>query len=46
MSLFTIAQIVFFLTIGISQFVPFKYSDILIGVSAIIIGFILLFGKV
>ena len=42
MSLFTIAEIVFFLVFGISHFVPFKYSGTISAVAAIVVGVLML----
>jgi hypothetical protein len=38
MSLSTIAEIVFFLVFGISYFMPFKYSQAICAIAAIVIG--------
>ena len=45
MSLLTIAEIVFFLAFGISAFFPFKHSEKIAGVAAIVIGILMLIGK-
>ncbi len=42
MSLFTIAEIVFFLVFGISHFYPFKHSQTITAVAAIVIGVLML----
>jgi hypothetical protein len=42
MSLFTIAEIIFFLVYGISHFVPFRHSQTICAIAAIIIGVLLL----
>ena len=41
MSLLTIAEIVFFLSFGISHFSPFKYSHKICAIAAIIVGVLL-----
>lgn len=41
MSILTIAEIVFFLVFGISNFFPFKYSKEICAVAAIVIGILL-----
>ncbi len=41
MSLFTIAEVVFFLVFGISHFVPFRYSQAICAVAAIVVGVLL-----
>lgn len=41
-SLFIIAEIVFFLVYGISHFFPFKYSQVIAAVAAIVVGVLLL----
>ena len=46
MSLLTIAEIVFFLVYGISHFAPFKYSQTICAIAAIVIGAVLLLGKI
>lgn len=38
MSLFTIAEVVFFLAFGVSHFFPFKYSREICAIAAIVIG--------
>lgn len=42
MSLVTIATIVFFLVYGISHFYPFKYSEKICAVAAIVVGVLML----
>jgi hypothetical protein len=42
MSLLTIAEVIFFLVYGISHFSPFKYSQAICAVAAIVIGVLLL----
>ena len=42
MSLLTISEIVFFLVYGISHFYPFKHSQIICAVAAIVAGVLLL----
>ncbi len=42
MSLLTLAQVVFFLAFGISHFFPFKYSQQICAVAAIVVGVLLL----
>jgi hypothetical protein len=42
MSLLTIAEIVFFLVFGISHFYPFKYSQVISAVAAILVGVLLI----
>ena len=41
MSLLTISEVVFFLVYGISHFYPFKYSQIICAVAAIVVGVLL-----
>lgn len=41
MSLFTFAEAAFFLVFGISYFFPFKYSQVICAVAAIIVGVLL-----
>lgn len=42
MSPLTLAEVVFFLIFGISHFAPFKYSQTICAVAAIIVGVLLL----
>jgi len=42
MSLLTIAEVVFFLTFGISHFAPFKHSQIITAIAAIVVGVLLI----
>ncbi len=42
MSLFTIASAVFFLAFGISHFYPFRYSQAICAVAAIVVGVLLI----
>ncbi len=42
MSLFTIAEAVFFLVFGISHFVPFRYSQQICAIAAIVVGVLLI----
>jgi len=42
MSLLTIAEVVFFLAFGISHFSPFKYSQKICAIAAIVIGVLLI----
>jgi len=42
MSLLTIAEIVFFLAFGISAFFPFKHSQKIAAIAAIIVGILLI----
>ncbi len=42
MSIVTIATIVFFLVYGVSHFYPFKYSDRISAIAAIIVGVLML----
>lgn len=42
MSLLTIAEVVFFLVFGVSHFYPFKYSQTIGAVAAIIVGVLLI----
>ncbi len=44
MSLITVAEIVFFLVYGISRFYPFKHSDKVSAIAAIVVGVLLLIG--
>ncbi len=41
MSLLTIAEVVFFLVFGISHFFPFKYSQKIAAIAAIVVGVLL-----
>ncbi len=41
MSLITVAEVVFFLIFGISHFFPFKYSQKITAIAAIVIGILL-----
>ncbi len=41
MSILTIAEVVFFLAFGISHFFPFKYSQVISAVAAIVVGVLL-----
>ncbi len=41
MSLFTIAEAVFFLVFGISHFFPFRYSQVICAVAALVVGVLL-----
>lgn len=41
MSLFTLAEFIFFLVFGISHFFPFKYSQTICAVAAIVIAVLL-----
>ncbi len=41
MSLLTLAEVVFFLVFGISHFYPFKYSQAICAVAAIVVGILL-----
>ncbi len=41
MSIITIAEVVFFLAFGISHFFPFKYSQKISAIAAIVIGVLL-----
>lgn len=45
MSIVTIAQIVFFLALGINTFWPFPYASPIIGIAAIVAGIALIIGK-
>lgn len=42
MSLLTLAQVVFFLVYGISHFKPFRHSQMICAIAAIIIGILLI----
>lgn len=42
MSTLTIAEVIFFLVYGISHFYPFKYSQTICAVAAIVVGVLLL----
>ncbi|MDD5050939.1 MAG: hypothetical protein PHV93_04375 [Candidatus Pacebacteria bacterium] len=42
MSLLTIAEVVFFLVFGVSHFYPFKYSQVISAIAAIVVGVLLL----
>ncbi|MEO5635267.1 MAG: hypothetical protein ABIR14_01620 [Candidatus Paceibacterota bacterium] len=41
MSLFTLAEVVFFLAFGISHFFPFRYSNAITAIAAIVVGVLL-----
>ncbi len=41
MSLITLAEVVFFLVFGLSHFFPFKYSQQICAIAAIVIGVLL-----
>lgn len=41
MSFLTLAEVVFFLAFGISHFYPFKYSQVISAVAAIVVGVLL-----
>ncbi|MDQ3075510.1 MAG: hypothetical protein M3Q34_00030 [bacterium] len=42
MSLLTLAEVIFFLSYGISHFSPFRHSNVVTAVSAIAVGVLLL----
>ncbi len=42
MSLLTLSEVVFFLVFGVSHFYPFKYSQQICAVAAIVIGILLI----
>ncbi len=42
MSLLTISEVVFFLVYGISHFYPFRHSQIICAVAAIVVGVLLI----
>jgi hypothetical protein len=42
MSILTIAEVVFFLVFGISHFYPFKYSQVICAIAAIVVGVLLI----
>lgn len=42
MSLLTIVEVIFFLVYGISHFYPFKYSQTICAITAIVVGVLLL----
>lgn len=42
MSLLTIAEVIFFLVYGISHFYPFKHSQTICAIAAIVVGVLLL----